>query len=136
MKTNYNICQTIIQQTTQTPTSQIQGTELLSGLTPKAQTLAFNLINFARSKGLSFTFISGFRSQQHQKELQERWDRGDRAGLKVRPADNSEHTRGNAFDISADIFTLQQLGSETLRRGGRWGGSFLPPDNNHFDVKG
>lgn len=67
--------------------------------------------------------------------LQAQWDRGDRRGLAVRPASDSAHTRRNAFDLQNDKPTLNVLGREARRLGARWGGTFIPPDINHFDVE-
>lgn len=49
--------------------------------------------------GLNPRITSGFRDPAKQREMQARWDRGDRQGLKFRPATNSDHTRGKAIDI-------------------------------------
>lgn len=76
---------------------------------------------------------SGKRSKARQKELQRRWDRGDRAGLVARPADNSAHTEGEAFDVSADSWTLQVMGAWAPYAGLRWGGAFADPV--HFDTR-
>lgn len=123
--------------TSKTSQSVIGGAKYLNALSREAVALAMYLISFARSNGLTFDFISGYRSPEYQKELQERWDRGDRAGLSYRPADSSAHTRGNAFDIVAPYNTLLALGNAIQEvRGARWGGRFVPPDNNHFDVEG
>lgn len=51
------------------------------------------------SYGLAPRITSGYRDPAHQAELRRRWDAGDRAGLRHRPALNSDHTRRRAVDI-------------------------------------
>lgn len=51
------------------------------------------------SMGLSPRITSGYRDPKKQKAMQEAWDRGDRAGLKFRPATNSDHCKRKAVDI-------------------------------------
>ena len=77
--------------------------------------------------------LSGRRSPFHNRQLQERWDRGDRAGLTARPADNSNHLRGEAWDIESGraLDIMAQLAPYV---GVRWGGTFGKPDRNHFDL--
>lgn len=79
--------------------------------------------------------ISGYRSPRKQKALQRRWDRGDRRGLRSRPADRSAHTTREAFDLAADDWTLAAFGSWARYLGARWGGDFSDPDPPHFDVR-
>jgi hypothetical protein len=43
---------------------------------------------------------SGYRSQAKQNEMLARWERGDRAGLKFKPAKVSKHTSRRAMDIT------------------------------------
>jgi hypothetical protein len=43
-------------------------------------------------QGLNPRVTSGFRDPSKQKEMQARWDAGNRAGLRARPATNSAHT--------------------------------------------
>lgn len=50
--------------------------------------------------GLNPRPSSGYRSQAKQDELLARWNRGDRAGLKFKPAKVSKHTSRRAMDIS------------------------------------
>jgi hypothetical protein len=120
-----------------TGNDRILGGHEIHGLTPKAMYLADQVIQYAKREGLKIEFISGYRSKEYQKELQKKWDRGERTGLKVRPADDSAHTRGNAFDLSADAIALYKIGEFVVRNGlGRWGGQFFPVDINHFDVEG
>jgi len=76
--------------------------------------------------------ISGFRSRILQAE--------------VNPlAEASLHTRCPSLavdlrvgDIPASLTTVETwafLGFRWQTMGGRWGGRFTPPDNNHFDVQ-
>lgn len=77
--------------------------------------------------------ISGRRSRAKQEAMRRRWDRGDRRGLVSRPAENSAHLDGEAFDVSADSWTLSVMGSWAPYAGLRWGGSFNDPV--HFDTR-
>ncbi len=109
-------------------------------LDPEATWLLSVVTDFARSSGLTFSFESGLRSPTRTRELQEQWDAGNRAGLTVRPASDSLHHKGRAFDLVADKRTLDILGdfvvklATEMNRRFRWGGRFLPPDPGHFDV--
>ena len=85
--------------------------------------------------------ISTCRTSDQQQDLQDAWDRGEKRGLRVRPADNSAHIpdqRGfcRAFDLGNDDNWLQIIGPAVTRNfpWARWGGNFIPVDMNHFDV--
>ena len=117
------------------PQSQIGGTSFLNGLQPQTFSLGMKLIDYAHSQGLSFNFISGLRSLDQQRQMQKNWDSGNRAGLAVRPADNSAHVTGEAFDISASADTLSALGQYALTQGAVWGGTFVPSDPGHFSTR-
>lgn len=56
-----------------------------------ADTVAI-LLAYAQSEGLQPRIARGWSDPKHQAELRARWDRGDRQGLRVRPAANSKHT--------------------------------------------
>lgn len=43
-------------------------------------------------RGLAPRIARGWSDPAHQKELQRRWDSGNRAGLRVRPATTSKHS--------------------------------------------
>lgn len=79
---------------------------------------------------------SGARSNARNRQLQQRWDRGDRAGLSVRPADDTAHSTGDGFDLGgAPPYTLQVYGYWAPYVGLRWGGTFRDPDKIHFDRR-
>jgi hypothetical protein len=79
--------------------------------------------------------VSAYRSREYQKELQKRWDAGNRAGLVVRPADKSTHTERVGFDLDGDAQKLQFYGwLASYLPGVRWGGTFTTPDRVHFDL--
>jgi hypothetical protein len=87
--------------------------------------------------------ISGCRSREQQLALQREWDRGNRSGLAVRPADpeNSRHIAGQdgfcrAFDLGNSSEWLKDIGPWTVKAfpGVRWGGYFIPKDLGHFDT--
>tara|TARA_Y100000310_G_C20609430_1_gene777233 strand:+ start:1113 stop:1499 length:387 start_codon:yes stop_codon:yes gene_type:complete len=79
--------------------------------------------------------ISGYRSREFNKELQDAWDQGWRDGLDVRPADNSFHLTGDAVDLLIPNETLlKQLVKWWEARGGKWGGRWIPSDPNHFQL--
>jgi len=80
--------------------------------------------------------ISGIRTEEEQEELWTRWFYGD-SSIIVEPALDSQHTKGNAFDISG-------LSMQSIRVYGyiwgvwlkaTWGGNFTRQDLNHFDTR-
>lgn len=111
-----------------------------TGLTPEAAARALYLGYWVkRLGGLTIQINSAYRSPAYQKQLQAQWDRGNRAGLKVRPADSSRHTEGRAFDVSVQgpepsKATWENIGRVGETLGLRWGGRFSPPDPVHFDY--
>lgn len=94
--------------------------------------------------GFPMSITSGWRDPAHQKELQQRWDSGDRAGLKVRPATNSKHSTTTFFgDPDAMAVDIGAGGDQNLRilgqwatnyLGLKWGGDFKTADLVHFYV--
>ena len=94
--------------------------------------------------------VSLCRTAERQRELQQRWDAGDRRGLRVRPVnpENSKHVADEngecwAFDLGNDDQWLEAAGAYVLSPaiqsalpGARWGGSWIPKDSVHFDVDG
>lgn len=77
--------------------------------------------------------VSGKRSALKQRYLRWRWDRGDRSGLAARPAIESKHTEGRAFDLARGRH-LEVYGAWAPLLGARWGGTFTEADPVHFDV--
>lgn len=53
------------------------------------------LWGFASAYGYNPRITSVWRDPEKQKRMQERWDAGDRSGLRARPATNSKHTQTN-----------------------------------------
>tara|TARA_Y100000310_G_C20686271_1_gene819240 strand:- start:2535 stop:2873 length:339 start_codon:yes stop_codon:yes gene_type:complete len=79
--------------------------------------------------------ISGFRSPEENKRLQEAWDKGLREGITTRPADRSYHLTGDAVDLHIESEMLQkELAKWWEARGGKWGGRFVPIDKPHFQL--
>jgi len=77
---------------------------------------------------------SGYRSPVRQRELQQRWDSGDRTGLVARPATRSWHMQGLAVDVSTRSESFGQFRDIMLYYGLRWGGNFRNYDPVHFDL--
>ena len=109
-----------------------------SGLNPATAARALYLAWWVKQLGgVELELESAYRSPEYQKQLQQRWDRGDRAGLKVRPATNSLHSEGRAFDVGAvgpdpSSETWRRIGSVGESLGLSWGGRFQTPDPVHF----
>ena len=78
--------------------------------------------------------VSGRRSASHQAAMRARWDRGDRAGLVARPAKDSRHVDGEAFDLQ-NTGALRKLGELASAAGLSWGGFFAEPDPVHFQMR-
>lgn len=95
---------------------------------------------------LTLQVVSGFRSSAHQAQLMARWNAGDRRGIASRPAARSKHSEGLAVDLGFVWIGRGLTVAETPRAywefladllrpvGVRWGGTFTPPDMNHFDI--
>ena len=79
------------------------------------------------------SIVSGRRSERQQAVMRARWDRGDRAGLVARPAKDSKHTTGEAFDLTGGP-ELYRLGQLAAHAGLLWGGNFTDPDPVHFQA--
>lgn len=120
-------------------------------------TFADELVRYARSWGLTddaawlyatlmvlrayyqgaqpLPILSGARDRAWTRQAQARWDQGDRQGLAVRPASDSRHHTGDAFDLAGgDAETLRWLGQIAVYYGMRWGGSWTPADPRHYDT--
>lgn len=84
---------------------------------------------------------SGFRDPKHQAELRARWDRGDRAGIRVRPAADSQHSTtawGKPAARAIDITTKDDRKAAQIARalGLGAGLDFKVPDLGHYFEKG
>lgn len=94
--------------------------------------------------GFPMSVTSGWRDPEKQRAMQERWDRGDRAGLAARPATNSKHSVttffGNPDAMAVDLYAgsdrnlriLGQWAQDFL--GLKWGGTFRNADLVHFYI--
>ena len=76
--------------------------------------------------------ISGYRDPFRQRELLQRWKRGDRAGLAGKPARRSWHTLGRAMDVETDVAGFRAYAYRMERMGVRWGAKF--GDTPQFDL--
>lgn len=115
----------------------------------KQQVLYF--IEAANNAGITIRITSGYRTPQKQKELIDRWNKippegyepvvkdtelMQAAGFAGRPAHSSQHTIGNAIDISIlSNHTYEQLAQAINRShlGWSWIG---PKDKVHFNYYG
>ena len=114
-------------------------------LGPEARALYRFIEIYAAQENLEPPHIlSTCRPAAQQIAMQEAWDRGDRAGLRVRPADpeNSKHVPDetgicSAFDLSNNDAWLRQVGQHVLENfpGATWGGIWIPKDLPHFHVE-
>lgn len=114
------------------------------GLTPRARLLFDAIREVALSLGQEEPrILSGFRTPDLQLAMQEAWDRGDREGLAVRPANpgNSAHCRGAAFDLANPLDLVTRWGtwvaaSLTPKCSQiQWGGMWITPDPRHFEWR-
>lgn len=98
------------------------------------------LILWLEYLGVSWEVTSGFRDPKRQRDLQKAWDRGNRQGLKVRPATNSKHSHttflgkpnAHAIDIATSDEKLAGEIAKYLRI--NWGGDFKNYDPVHFYI--
>jgi len=87
---------------------------------------------------LSPRIIVGFRSPEHQEAMQRAWDRGERTGLRVRPATNSKHSvrddSGRGASHAIDIVTSNDSQAAAIARylGIGAGQDFTHPDPGHY----
>jgi len=87
--------------------------------------------------------LSGCRPLWRQQQMQALWDQGHRAGLAVRPADNSKHIPDaygmcRAVDLANEPGWLYVFGPATTREWGHlieWGGTYIPRDPRHFEER-
>lgn len=108
------------------------------GLTPAFSLQAARLYVALWGAGLSPRIARGWSDPSHQRELQARWDRGDRAGLRVRPATNSKHALTDWLGAPAaqaiDMPTIDDGRAAVIARDLRIGAglSFSDPDPGHY----
>lgn len=94
--------------------------------------------------GLNPRITSGFRDPRKQQAMRDAWDRGDRAGLRVRPADprNSLHCREVRRGVAASQAIDMPCSDEALAAqlatalGLRAGYYFKVSDPGHYDNGG
>lgn len=92
--------------------------------------------------GLSPRIASGFRDPAKQRELQARWDAGDRTGLRVRPATNSAHSTttfiGAPAATAIDMPSSDEQRAATIAKslGLGAGLAFSTPDPGHYYLLG
>jgi hypothetical protein len=86
--------------------------------------------------------LSTCRTYEHQKNLQERWDNGERSGIRSRPAnpEDSLHVAGDdgkcrAFDLGNSDDWLGVIGPRVVGEFPtvEWGGNYINRDPNHFE---
>lgn len=100
------------------------------------------LLAYMSSERLQPVIHRGWSSPKHQNDLRDAWDRGDRAGLRVRPAADSLHTKtgwlGSPASKAIDISTINDARSAQIARalGIGAGVDFKQPDPGHYYDKG
>jgi len=90
--------------------------------------------------GLNPRITSGFRDPEKQAHMRARWDAGDRAGLRARPADpdKSKHCRttiaGGPNAMAVDIVSSNEVLSANIAQalGLTAGQFFKTPDPGHY----
>lgn len=103
------------------------------------------MVEFTRTLGwVQPVLLSGGRTAAWQRELQRRWDSGEREGIAARPVDGdkSKHVAGRdgvyrAFDLANGTEWLRIVGPRLVKDLPfmEWGGSYLPPDIPHFEER-
>jgi len=99
------------------------------------------MLAYAQSEGLNPQIQSGWRDPAKQIEMQKRWDAGQRAGLRARPATNSKHMNKagrRASALAVDITTRNDARTAQIARalGIGTGLDFETPDPGHYYAKG
>lgn len=102
------------------------------------------LLAYLTAYGLKPRITSGFRDPAKQAAMRAAWDRGDRQGLRARPAASSDHTvtasaflgpkpASRAIDITSSD---EQLAARIARALGVGAGlDFKAPDPGHYFVR-
>jgi hypothetical protein len=99
------------------------------------------LLAYAQDERLAPRISRGWSDPKHQDELRARWDRGDRAGLRVRPAANSKHTvtgfLGSKKAQAIDVPTSNDRRMAEIARalGIGAGADFHDSDPGHYFAK-
>jgi len=99
------------------------------------------LLAYLYQYGLNPQITSGFRDPAKQKAMQAAWDRGDRQGLRARPATNSDHTvtswLGGGASKAIDIKTRDEvLAGRIAQALGLTAGIFwATPDPGHYSMR-
>jgi len=114
------------------------------GLDPVFAVRAALLFLALHTAGLKPRVTSGFRDPAKQKAMREAWDRGQRSGLRARPADpkTSAHAQtswtGSPAAKGIDIVTTNDKMAADIAKaiGLRAGYYFNDPDPGHFDALG
>lgn len=98
------------------------------------------LLAYLQSMGLGPRITSGYRDGAKQAAMRARWDAGDRAGLRVRPAADSLHSAtswgkpaAKAIDIATSDDRRAAGVAVALKIGA--GYFFSVPDPGHFYAK-
>lgn len=104
------------------------------GLQPDFALKAATLYAALWMAGLNPRITSGLRDPAKQAAMRAAWDRGDRQGLRARPAKSSTHTEGIGIDI---VSSNEQLAADIAQALGlRAGYYFKTPDPGHYDMRG
>lgn len=77
---------------------------------------------------------SGYRDPAKQRNLLERWNRGERAGFIGKPACRSQHTIRNAIDVQTDVDGFEPYAYLLVTYTGATDGSTFN-DQGHFDWR-
>jgi len=94
------------------------------------------------ARGLNPRISRGWSDPAHQAELRARWDRGDRAGLRVRPAEKSQHTAtsflGNPAATAIDMPCNDDMAAAKIASslGIGAGLNYTTPDPGHYYMLG
>lgn len=99
------------------------------------------VLAYAQDEGLQPRISRGWSDPKHQEELRAKWDRGDRQGLRVRPAANSKHTNtgflGSKKALAIDVPSKNDRRMAEIARalGVGAGADFHDSDPGHYFAK-
>ncbi len=114
------------------------------GIAPDAAKRFALLMAYLMQYGLSPRITSGYRDPGKQAAMRAAWDRGDRQGLRARPAVSSDHTvTGKAFlgpkpaSRAVDIVSSDERKAAQIAKalGIGAGLDFSTPDPGHYYVR-